>query len=96
MFANNPEVTDAFIIKKFKRDLIEETFSGYKKSAKETEVREAEIKSNKQATIFAIVFVLVSCAGIATCVNNSMETEYNDPACAKLGLKSNWNNTKCY
>lgn len=46
-------------------------------------------------SVFGWIIILIICASIATCVNDS-QSDYNHPACAKLGLKSNWNNTKCY
>ena len=64
--------------------------------------RNIEIEERRDAgtKIFARTFIIIIFLAVAftvkSCVDSIDEENSNHPACKKLGLKSNWNNTKCY
>jgi hypothetical protein len=41
------------------------------------------------------MFIAIPVLILVSCINN-MEEPYNHPACEALGMKSTWNNKKCY
>jgi hypothetical protein len=64
--------------------------------------RNIEIEERRDAgtKIFARTFIIIIFLAVAftvkSCVDSIDEENSNHPVCKKLGLKSNWNNTKCY
>jgi len=54
-------------------------------------------EANFLPKILIIIVAIICFLFIKSCADSMEESsKYNHPACAKLGLKSNWDNSKCY
>lgn len=61
------------------------------------EIRKADFNSKVESIISGLFFKLSPFILIFLLLQYCTSyTPYNHPACSTLGLKSNWNNTKCY
>jgi hypothetical protein len=97
MLAKQPNITDAKIIAKFKKIVVDEAFVKAKTHARNAESRKESESATRLANTFFIVLALIFLFFIKSCADSIDEAKnYDHPACKNLGLKSNWNNTECY